>query len=1339
MGWVRWDVCLVGIVVWAMACPPSQAAMNVGVATPMDRVMIQGATLGWPFEGWIADRYDLSLAKNEHEGFQVVVWSGQPLSNVSVAVSPLQRVGGGTFSGTTQVSLVGHVDVADDPLDDLRITYPAYVDGYTGWFPDALLTFTQTCNINANDRVAFWIDVATTASTVAGDYTATVTVTATGQTPTTLQLNVHVWDITISATSSFPTAFSCDLWMARALYGASAWDAYGMEQQFWNMQLAHRLNITHLYKNTPDPASDYNYWFARGETMFNASKVPTANEPALASLYNTFASQGRLNQLYVYGYDEAELDSFPTMFNTFNYIHQTYPGLRTMTTAYDHSFGTSPGTAYVRPVVDIWVPSPPTYNQAMAEALRAEGKDMWWYVAVYPRHPYPNFFIEYPAIESRLLLGAMSFKYKAGGFLYYATAKWPSGYGNRPITSGPYTSFDPRTGYYTSTQGYVDGDGNFFYPGPTGPVPSIRLENIRDGLEDYEYLHMLKGVTRIINRCPTTPEQQAFVNEANALLAVPNNIVTSVSVYGRDSLAFYDFRRQVAEKILQAQTLLPLSPPDADDDGVGDPCDNCPTAANADQKDTDGDGLGDACDSDRDNDGVANDTDNCPLIPNWDQIDPDGDGLGTACDNCPNTANRDQADADGDGRGDACDNCPAVANASQTDADADGVGDACDNCPAVSNPTQADTDDDGIGDACDNDPTGNKWLDEEFDGACTGLDKTGSSNQTTMQARWPLTWGTTYGTFTPGKGWTPTCGAAMNTTRSNYRMTANLEPDMTATYGQGNRGIGAGNRVQGSDDQPLVLEFYVDFNVEAYGSLSNFYIELSRHDGTADDQAPRVGMVTEDTDLSNGDQGPWTDNQNHRVLAYGSFAAANLPTGSPGTGSKGAAMYYDGRKWYYTKMVTDLSGQNAALWKRSDGGPSIFRMTVKTNTVVLELDNLGAPPTTNTAHELPRIYKGSFNRISLTMGNTTVTSAKVNYVDQIEVRQGFLVTTDAPVITSQPQTQSICAGGSATFAVTATGAGTPTYRWQKNRADLADGGHYAGAATKTLTVSNADAADAGAYRCVVTNADGTATSSEATLTVESGPPPTPSENAPTGDAVDQITWQWSDVAGEGGYRVRDPGGALKSGDLPADTTQWQEGGLTANTPYTRRICSFNTCGESAPSPGGTRWTLSMPPRSGSVTPSVPSPRVREDIVWTAVGGFGPGTVQYYRYAWDQTPTHTWTGAEPLWAGGSLATTATAGGTWYLHVRGYNGDDVANGVCDYPVTTAPPVPADFDQDDDVDLTDFAMFQQCFNGPNVAPAQPACETRDLDGDADVDLADFTQFQACYNGANRPSTCP
>jgi hypothetical protein len=74
---------------------------------------------------------------------------------------------------------------------------------------------------------------------------------------------------------------------------------------------------------------------------------------------------------------------------------------------------------------------------------------------------------------------------------------------------------------------------------------------------------------------------------------------------------------------------------DADGDGVGDDCDNCPGLATTDTSDMDGDGVGNACDDDLDGDGVDNDLDNCEDVSNEQQLDYDGDLDGDACDPDP--------------------------------------------------------------------------------------------------------------------------------------------------------------------------------------------------------------------------------------------------------------------------------------------------------------------------------------------------------------------------------------------------------------------------------------------------------------------------------------------------------------------------------------------------------------------------------------------------------------------------------------------------------------------------------------------------------------------------------
>ena len=89
-----------------------------------------------------------------------------------------------------------------------------------------------------------------------------------------------------------------------------------------------------------------------------------------------------------------------------------------------------------------------------------------------------------------------------------------------------------------------------------------------------------------------------------------------------------------------------------------------------------------------------------------------------------------------------------------------------------------------------------------------------------------------------------------------------------------------------------------------------------------------------------------------------------------------------------------------------------------------------------------------------------------------------------PTITQQPSARNVCAGGTAAFSITATGDGTLTYRWQKNQANLSNGGHYSGATTATLTITGADSGDAANYRCVVTNEGGSTNSNAAALTLK---------------------------------------------------------------------------------------------------------------------------------------------------------------------------------------------------------------------------------------------------------------
>jgi hypothetical protein len=125
----------------------------------------------------------------------------------------------------------------------------------------------------------------------------------------------------------------------------------------------------------------------------------------------------------------------------------------------------------------------------------------------------------------------------------------------------------------------------------------------------------------------------------------------------------------------------------------------------------------------------------------------------------------------------------------------------------------------------------------------------------------------------------------------------------------------------------------------------------------------------------------------------------------------------------------------------------------------------------------------SFGPISMAdAGTFRLIATNIFGATQSETRT-IAVAASPPTITTQPGNQTVLQGGSASFSVSASGTGPFTYQWRK------DGAAIAGANGATLTLTNTQSAAAGAYSVVVSNAVGSAVSSNATLSVTPPSPP----------------------------------------------------------------------------------------------------------------------------------------------------------------------------------------------------------------------------------------------------------
>jgi subtilisin-like proprotein convertase family protein len=114
--------------------------------------------------------------------------------------------------------------------------------------------------------------------------------------------------------------------------------------------------------------------------------------------------------------------------------------------------------------------------------------------------------------------------------------------------------------------------------------------------------------------------------------------------------------------------------------------------------------------------------------------------------------------------------------------------------------------------------------------------------------------------------------------------------------------------------------------------------------------------------------------------------------------------------------------------------------------------------------------------ISNSAGSTTSDSATISLAS-------------APVLTTQPVSQTATAGTSVTFTAGASGAPAPTYQWQKG------GVNISGATGTSYVIASAAAGDASTYTVVATNSAGSVTSAGAVLTVN------PVNTAPTISAI----------------------------------------------------------------------------------------------------------------------------------------------------------------------------------------------------------------------------------------------
>ncbi|MCE5217811.1 DUF4091 domain-containing protein, partial [bacterium] len=280
------------------------------------------------------------------------------------------------------------------------------------------------------------------------------------------------------------------------------------------------------------------YYGTLGEGEAAAKSWQTGTIDRLKPRYEKAKELGILDHAYIYGCDENPKDAFPGVQRAAKSLKEHFPGVPIMTTTYDNTYGQETEIKSM----DAWCPLTPRFDATRAAEVRKLGREVWWYICCGPHHPYCNMFVEYPATEGRVLMGAQTAKFRPDGFLYYQISIWNS---SKCIDSGPFTDWDPRS--WTT----YHGDGSWTCAGPDGtPLPTIRLENFRDGLEDYAYYRTLEAmVAQVEASSELKAEKSEWLTKAKQALQVPDSVTKSMAVYTRDPAAIYRYRTRLAAAI----------------------------------------------------------------------------------------------------------------------------------------------------------------------------------------------------------------------------------------------------------------------------------------------------------------------------------------------------------------------------------------------------------------------------------------------------------------------------------------------------------------------------------------------------------------------------------------------------------------------------------------------------------------------------------------------------------------------------------------------------------------------------------------------------------------------
>lgn len=528
----------------------------------------------------------ISAAKGEFEPFQLVIHPKSPITNFKIVPVDMEGPSGARIDKS---------NISVKQVEYVKVTSPSDMWGVQDLWPDPLPDLNEPVTLESARNWPLWISVKIPVDATAGLYRGSLQISSDGWNDS-IPFLVQVYDFSLPKSPSLKTAFGFSVAEVKRFHHLQTLDEvekvidlyyqnfrdhritpdnatslHPIKYELLKDKLEFRFDFSDFERAAKHYFDDYGFSTFRlpmiglgGGTFESRSKGKIGSfeqgTPEHEKLFKNYAStlenylreKGWLDKGYIYWFDEPEEKDYAFVCETMDLIHRNAPGLKRMLTE-------QPEKELIG-YVDIWCSILDQYNPKTCPARQQAGEEIWWYICTGPKQPYPGLFIDHPAVDLRAWLW-MTWKYQVQGCLVWQSNYWTSDTAfPAPAIQNPWQDPMSYVTGYSKPDGFIglwgNGDGRFMYPPKDwqsnskkicGPVDSIRWEMLREGMEDYEYFHLLKNIVS----SGTLSDSQK--QQAEKLLQIPDSVITSRTAYNKNPESMVAIRDAIAQFIEQNQ------------------------------------------------------------------------------------------------------------------------------------------------------------------------------------------------------------------------------------------------------------------------------------------------------------------------------------------------------------------------------------------------------------------------------------------------------------------------------------------------------------------------------------------------------------------------------------------------------------------------------------------------------------------------------------------------------------------------------------------------------------------------------------------------------------------